>query len=617
MTAAQTEESQQATAQKDGREELRLKAARELLKKAESKLAKAEVGNDQGKMSRAREEFESAKATFEKYMAEADRANRQAKPQWLLDFAEDKLSFDEALATAVADGISDPEARKALQEAYAAKSKASPKGLILDLPPSDREQIYFYPDSGNYYAEDAAGKWIKVSSSDVEDELRKLGFNDQRMNGEVLSALKEEKRRIRRENNVDYVGPVAGYTAGWMKQDELKILVTSTTKLIEPVKGEFPLIDHILNELLREKRKYFDAYCKTTHEGLELCLNTKECTYGPVVIFAGPKNCGKSLVAATILTPLLGGKSEDPFQYFVGETPFNAELTGAGHLILEDSSSAKDIATRRRLGQEIKKYAANVKKKSHGKNKDGITLKPFQRLSVSVNDEPEDLETLPPMIDSLLDKILLFRCYPVGLPMPAETPQEKFALATAIAKEMPAYAYYLRHEFQIPEDIKVKGKGMRYGFNVFQDPVILERIEGTSPEAQVLEMLVQTYLRKGAFVPKSETKPQWIGMGSASEVFCVLTDGERNPLKSAAIRLIASPKKCGDYLSRLVDRYPVRMQKYTGHGKITKYRIFFNPATAKEGAYGEFAPEGTSPAEEEQAHGDTSQPRNYRKPDGN
>src|SRR6202011_5070157 len=130
----------------------------------------------------------------------------------------------------------DPEARKALQEAYAAKSKASPKGLILDLPPSDREQIYFYPDSGNYYAEDAAGKWIKVSSSDVEDELRKLGFNDQRMNGEVLSALKEEKRRIRRENNVDYVGPVAGYTAGWTKQDEMKILVTSTTKLIEPVK---------------------------------------------------------------------------------------------------------------------------------------------------------------------------------------------------------------------------------------------------------------------------------------------------------------------------------------------------------------------------------------------
>lgn len=440
MTAARTEESQQATARKDGREELRLKAARELLKKAESKLAKAEVGNDQGKMSRAREEFESAKATFEKYVAEADRANKQAKPQWLLDFAEDKLSFDEALATAVADGISDPEARKALQEAYAAKSKASPKGLILDLPSSDREQIYFYPDSGNYYAEDAAGKWIKVSSSDVEDELRKLGFNDQRMNGEVLSALKEEKRRIRRENNVDYVGPVAGYTAGWMKQDEMKILVTSTTKLIEPVKGEFPLIDHILNELLRDKRKYFDAYCKTTHEGLELCLNTKECTYGPVVIFAGPKNCGKSLVAATILTPLLGGKSEDPFQYFVGETPFNAELTGAGHLILEDSSSAKDIATRRRLGQEIKKYAANVKKKSHGKNKDGITLKPFQRLSVSVNDEPEDLETLPPMIDSLLDKILLFRCYPVALPMPAETPQEKFALATAIAKEMPAYA---------------------------------------------------------------------------------------------------------------------------------------------------------------------------------
>ena len=414
-----------------------------------------------------------------------------------------------------------------------------------------------------------------------------MGFNDQKLNGEVLSELKEEKRRIRRENNIDYVGPVAGYTAGWLEQDEIRILVTGTTKLISPVKGEFPLIDHILNELLREKRKYFDAYCETTHEALELCLNTKECTYGPVVIFAGPKNCGKSLVAATILTPLLGGKSEDPFQYFVGETPFNAELTGAGHLVLEDSSSAKDIATRRRLGQEIKKYAANVKKKSHGKNKDGVGLKPFQRLSVSVNDEPEDLETLPPMVDSLLDKILLFRCYPVALPIPAETPREKVALATAIAKEIPAYVYYLRHEFQIPEDIKMKEKGMRYGFNVFQDPVILERIEGTSPESQLLEMLEQTYLKKGNFVSKSETKPQWIGMGSASQVFCILTDGDYNQLRTAAIKLLTSPKKCGDYLSRLVDRYPKRIKKYTGHGNITKYQIYFDPAVTKERSYGE------------------------------
>jgi hypothetical protein len=611
----ETQPKETPCTKEDGREQLRLKASRELLKKAEAKLAKAEVGNDQSKISRAREEFESAKATFEKYVAEADRANKQAKPQWLLEFAEGELSFDEALTAAMADGMSDPEARKALQEAPTAKSKASLEFLIRDLP-RGRERIYFYPETGNYYVEDAKGKWIKTSSSDVEDELRTMGFNDRRFSAGVLSQLKEEKRRIRRENNVDYVGPVAGYPAGWMEQDELTVLVTGSTKLIEPVKGEFPIINHILNELLRDKRKYFDAYCKTTHEGLELCLKTKESTYGPVVIFAGPKNCGKSLVAATILTPLLGGKSEDPFQYFVGETPFNAELTGAGHLVLEDSSSAKDIATRRRLGQEIKKYAANVKKKSHGKNKDGISLKPFQRLSVSVNDEPEDLETLPPMVDSLLDKILLFRCYPVALPMPAETPQEKFALAIAIAKEMPAYVYYLRHEFQIPEDIKVKQKGMRYGFNVFQDPVILERIEGTSPESQLLEMLEQTYLRKGAFVPKSETKPQWIGMGSASQVFCTLTDGDYNPLRSAAIKLLMSPKKCGDYLSRLVERYPKRIKKYTGHGNITKYRIYFDPTVAKERSYGGFTTAGeiyTQGKEQDQLPRCT----NYERPDGN
>jgi hypothetical protein len=225
-----TEENQQATTQKDGREELRLKAARELLKKAEAKLAKAEVGGDQSKIIRAREEFESAEASYEKYLAEVDRANKQAKRQWLLDFAEEKLTLEEALKVATTEGVPEEEAREKLEEARKKKAGlAAIRDLMLHLGPSNTP-IYFHPDSGNYYAEDAAGKWIKVSSSDVEDELRKLGFNDQRMNGEVLSALKEEKRRIRRENNVDYVGPVAGYTAGWMKQDEMKILVTSTTE---------------------------------------------------------------------------------------------------------------------------------------------------------------------------------------------------------------------------------------------------------------------------------------------------------------------------------------------------------------------------------------------------
>ena len=42
--------------------------------------------------------------------------NGEPKPQWLLDFAADKLSFDEALAAAAADGVVDPEAREALQE---------------------------------------------------------------------------------------------------------------------------------------------------------------------------------------------------------------------------------------------------------------------------------------------------------------------------------------------------------------------------------------------------------------------------------------------------------------------------------------------------------------------
>src|SRR5262249_54541304 len=154
-------------------------------------------------------------------------------------------------------------------------------------------------------------------------------------------------------------------------------------------------------------------------------------------------NCGKSLVQAHILTPLLGGRVENPYQYMVGDTSFNSELAGAGHLMLEDESPAKDMATRRRLGTYVKKFAANKQSKTHGKGKEGLTLSPFQRLSVSVNDDPEHLEVLPPIDETLSDKIFLLKSFRFPLPMPATTPMEKAALEAAITSIPPVFAWFL------------------------------------------------------------------------------------------------------------------------------------------------------------------------------
>src|SRR5258708_15225610 len=142
-------------------------------------------------------------------------------------------------------------------------------------------------------------------------------------------------------HKVDFAGPLAGYKSGVTEQNGLKVLVTKPTKIITPVKGEFPVINAILNGLVRDKRKSIDAYVKHTYEGLGLCIETGKNDYGPVLDLAGPKNSGKSFFQQHILTPLLGGRADDPYQYMKGEPPFNSSLTETGDLMLEDESAAK------------------------------------------------------------------------------------------------------------------------------------------------------------------------------------------------------------------------------------------------------------------------------------
>jgi hypothetical protein len=71
-----------------------------------------------------------------------------------------------------------------------------------------------------------------------------------------------------------------------------------------------------------------------------------------------------------------------------------------------EDDAPKDIQSRKTFGARLKQIAANEKDTLHAKGKNAITSKPFRRLSISVNDEANNLDILPVLEDSLLDKIL-------------------------------------------------------------------------------------------------------------------------------------------------------------------------------------------------------------------
>lgn len=53
----------------------------------------------------------------------------------------------------------------------------------------------------------------------------------------------------------------------------------------------------------------------------------------------------------------------------------------------------------------------------HAKNRQAITLTPLWRLTISLNDEPESLLTLPPLDNSLEDKVILCKGEKHAMPM--------------------------------------------------------------------------------------------------------------------------------------------------------------------------------------------------------
>ena len=181
--------------------------------------------------------------------------------------------------------------------------------------------------------------------------------------------------------------------------------------------------------------------------------------------------------------------------------------------------------------------------------------------------------------DHLSDKLLILLCHKFPFPMPANTPAEQAALEAAIKKELPAYIYWLLNVFQIPEHIKEGGRG---GFKVIQNQEILEKINGTAPELQLRELLEHIHCDPNADRVKKSIKPFWVKLGSAQEVFSMLS------VESLAVRgILPSIKTCGTYLSRLEDKFPQLFRRYRGHGGVFKYEMYIDPERIREEAKAE------------------------------
>jgi hypothetical protein len=424
------------------------------------------------------------------------------------------------------------------------------------VPPPDVRSFRVYHYQGTYFVPGAREGWYPTNEKGAKHYLQKThGIRVGRLRaGDPLKQIDDVMLEIRNFNSVSWVGSCAGKPPQLMSANGKDILILEGPKLIEPVKGDHSIIEDVLFQLLGEEQfEHFKGWSKLGFEDLrKVYYNGKQPRPGQFVALVGPRGCGKNLVQERIITPMFGGRVAKPTKFFNEQTNFNSDLVGAEHWMLSDETPARDMESRRAFGNHIKGVAAIGEVRTEAKFGHPVVLRPFRRGTVSLNDEDENIRTLPEMEESIVDKIMLFKCNVVKLPRASGEEIEK-----AIAEQLPAWTYHILYEHEIREELKDE----RFGIKAYHHPAVLEALEKTSLERQFLAEID----RDQPF--HCEKSGKWFWQGTAADAQRYLEDLYNSPQAAQRKRLeilIKNSHKSGRRLSDLANKMPARVTRARG-----------------------------------------------------
>lgn len=413
---------------------------------------------------------------------------------------------------------------------------------------------YYDVRSKEFLLQDERGDWIGLAEAQFKRVLRRHGISAAADKSTGLSPQDSAILALQMSRNVAWSGSLAGYKAGFYETGCARILVTSSPKIIEPAEGDWSVLRGVITGLLGdrdgEQLDYVYAWLKLAYEALRAGMMQP----GQVFVMCGPHGCGKSLLQQ-LITLMLGGRVARPFQVMSGGTAFNADLFGAEHLAVEDEQPSTDIRARRAFGSQIKNVTVNADQRFHQKHRDAIVLRPFWRMTVSLNDESENVQILPPIDDSLEDKLMIFRAVRHEMPMPTGTAEERAAFWARLVSELPAMLKFLVG-MEIPAGLRCE----RFGVRHYHHPEILRLLNEVAPEVRLLALIDATFFTAPAGgLGHNAAVPRGPIVQTAEELESGLT-GLNAPHYFEARRLLGWSNACGTYLGRLARLRPDRVQ---------------------------------------------------------
>jgi len=408
--------------------------------------------------------------------------------------------------------------------------------------------IYFDTRTATYWLQIPSGRFLNLPASDVKLHLQNDGMLVSETGANEIKNGDRALIRAQIDRPIDYAGPLAGHTLGAFKTPAGQtILVTQEARPIMAVPGAFPALEKFCEELLgSEQSLYFLLWLKFARESLV----KKDFRSRQLLALCGPSSSGKSL-AQQFVTELLGGRVAKPYRYMKGETNFNADLCECEHWCIEDEAASTDIRTRRAFGQAIKQACVNSLVSLHAKGRKAIAVNVFKSITVSLNSESENLLILPPMDESILDKIMLLKCDPISTGKDCTITGNREKDWKKFRAELPAFAAAI-DAMSCPPALRCP----HYGVKHFHHPELFERLCDMSQETRLLEFIEQ-------FICKGDNEP-FAFKGNATQLEIEL---KKTPAAFAVDRLLHFPNACGTYLARLEKRMPERFSSVKNRGK--------------------------------------------------
>src|SRR5687768_10271355 len=122
--------------------------------------------------------------------------------------------------------------------------------LADDLLP--KPEIFYDPYSSGkcYFIRNDRANFIPVTEANLKRILKQQGYSPETMKGQLVSQLDRFLNEVQIKSDVEYAGPLAGYTTGKYNIQNRRVLVTEGPRFIKEEQGAWPTLEALITNLL-------------------------------------------------------------------------------------------------------------------------------------------------------------------------------------------------------------------------------------------------------------------------------------------------------------------------------------------------------------------------------